>query len=376
MIGSTKKIGILGGGQLGAMIIRSAIDFGLDISILDVDKSVSSAKYTSFFVEGNTLNYDDVYNFGKDLDIITIEKEAVNVAALKDLEKKGVKVFPTPDTIEIIQDKYHQKEFLIANNIPVAKGTAVNGIDEIKAALTEYPACLKMRRDGYDGNGVMMLHSDADVEQSFTTPSVLEECVDIKHEISVIVARNSKGDTVCYDATLMEFDKKMHLLDYQISPANIDSTLLKEANSFAETIANAINLVGILAVEMFITNDNKVIVNELAPRPHNSGHHTIEAAQTSQYEQLLRAILESPLGHTALTTPSVLINILAPQQEDQERVYGYINDMLESEGVHIHWYGKRVHKPGRKMGHIVVANKDANAAMAKAETIRENIKTT
>lgn len=375
MIGNTKQIGLLGGGQLGAMLIRSAIDFGIEIQVMDKDRKVSSAKYTSLFVQGDTLDYDDVYNFGKKLDIITIEKEAVNVDALKDLEKIGVKVYPSPATIEIIQDKYHQKEFLIANKIPVAKGIPVHGIEELKCNIKTYPVCLKKRRDGYDGNGVMMLHSEDEIKDAFTTPSVIEECIDIQDELSVIVARNQQGDITCYDATMMVFDTVKHLLDYQISPASIEPNILREANSIARKVAEAIDLVGILAVEMFVTKDGKILVNELAPRPHNSGHHTIESATTSQYEQMLRAILGLPLGSTTLNKSSVLVNVLEPKKQNKEQVYNYLNTLLDSEGVHVHWYGKEENIEGRKMGHIVVTNNNIHDALTKAESIRKMIKT-
>lgn len=375
MVESNKKIGILGGGQLGAMLIKSAIDFGVSLSVLDVNKEVSSAKYTSSFTEGDTLNYDDVYNFGKGLDIITIEKEAVNVAALRALELEGVKVYPAPRTIEIIQDKYHQKEFLQEHNIPVAKGIAVEGVEEIKTQAKELPYILKKRRDGYDGKGVMMLRTAADIEEAFVTPSVLEECIDIKHEISVIVARNEQGEITCYDPTMMVFDGEMYVLDYQIAPAAIPASVDMATKEIATRIAEAIQLVGILAVEMFITHDDKVLVNELAPRPHNSGHHTIEASVTSQYEQLIRAILGLPLGSTKLISQSVLVNILEPSKAHKDTVYAYLSSILGTERVHLHWYGKGESKEGRKMGHIVVTDDNVDTAMEKAETIRKMIKT-
>ncbi|MEZ5018458.1 MAG: 5-(carboxyamino)imidazole ribonucleotide synthase [Flavipsychrobacter sp.] len=375
MIASNKKIGILGGGQLGAMLLKSAIDFGVDIAVLDKSKEVNSAKYTANFTIGDTLNYDDVYNFGKGLDIITIEMEAVNVAALKALEKEGVKIFPSPNTIEIIQDKYHQKTFLQDHNIPVAKGWSVEGLEEIKEHIAALPLCLKKRRDGYDGNGVMMLRSEQDVAEAFVQPSVLEECVDIKHEISVIVARNEQGNIVCFDPVMMVFDPEKYLLDYQLAPASIPEELYNKTQELATQVAKAIELVGVLAVEMFVSKDGALLVNELAPRPHNSGHHTIEAATTSQYEQLLRAITGSPLGSTTLNMKSVLVNILEPNEKDREKVYESLNNLLGMERVHLHWYGKKPSKEGRKMGHIVVTDEDIDAAMLKAETIRKMIKT-
>ncbi len=368
------SIGILGGGQLGAMLIRHAVDMGVDISVMESSNDAPSAKYTRSFTKGDTKNFDDVYNFGKGLDIITIEKEAVNTEALKALQKEGVKVFPDPDTIELIKDKYTQKEFLNNNSIPVAKGRAVQGKEEIKNAINNYPICLKLRRDGYDGKGVMMLKSEADVETAFEAPSLIEELIDIKEEISVIVARNEHGEVICYDPTIMVFDPKLNLLDYQICPGTLPTKTVTTAKEFAAKIATDLQLVGILAVEMFITNAGEVVVNELAPRPHNSGHHTIEACLTSQYEQLLRAIRGLPLGNTKLTSDSVLVNLLEPEKNRKEKVDKELLELYKEDGVHIHLYGKINSHPGRKVGHITITSADVNKALEKAKNIRERIK--
>jgi len=364
------KIGILGGGQLGGMLLRHAIDLGLSVSVLDKDANAPCARYTSSFTCGDQKSYDDVVAFGKDLDVITIEMEAVNIDALRELEKQGKKVFPTPDTIQVIQDKYVQKQFLISHNIPVVPGIAVEGKSDLHKHENKLPGCLKKRRDGYDGYGVMVLKTSADIEKAFEQPSVLEELVDIKHEIAVIVGRNEQGAVKCYDPVMMVFAEDKFILESQVAPAQLEDGLAKEAIAIAEKVADALKLVGILAVEMFVTKDNKILVNEMAPRPHNSGHHTIEASTTSQYEQLLRAILGLPLGDTTLHLPSLMLNILwndALAANTEER----FNALLDVAGAHLHWYGKKGNKPGRKVGHVTVTGSTMQEILAKAETIRK-----
>lgn len=364
------KIGILGGGQLGGMLIRHAIDLGLSISVMDKDANAPCARYTSSFFRADPTSYEAVLEFGKDLDVITIEMEAVNIDALRELEKQGKKVFPAPDTIKVIQDKFTQKQFLLSHNIPVVPGEAVEGKEDLYRYENKLPGCLKKRRNGYDGYGVMVLKTAADIATAFDEPCVLEELVDIKHEVAVIVARNEHGAVKCYDPVMMVFSEEKFVLDFQEAPAQLEEGILKEAITLAEKIADALKLVGILAVEMFVTKDNRLLVNELAPRPHNSGHHTIEASTTSQYEQLLRAILGLPLGDTALRFPSLMMNILetpALNSNRQEK----LQSLLDIQGVHLHWYGKKGNRLGRKVGHITITGNTMESVVSKAETIRK-----
>ncbi|MBV8253347.1 MAG: 5-(carboxyamino)imidazole ribonucleotide synthase [Chitinophaga sp.] len=364
------KIGILGGGQLGAMIIRHAIDFGLRVSIMDKDPHAPCSRYTSSFFCGDPASFEAVLEFGKGLDVITIEKEAVNINALRHLEKQGVRVFPAPNTIEVIQDKFTQKQFLLSHHIPVAPGEAIQGKNDLYRYENKLPLCLKKRRDGYDGYGVMVLKTKEDIPTAFDAPCVVEELVAIKHEISVIVARNEYGAVECYDPVMMVFSEEKFILDYQIAPAQINEEILKEAITLAKGIANALQLVGILAVEMFVTKDNKLLVNELAPRPHNSGHHTIEASTTSQYEQLLRAILGLPLGTPRLRFPSLMMNILESAILDTDK-RGKLKRLLDIPGAHLHWYGKEGKRAGRKVGHVTVTDDTIENVIAKAESIRK-----
>lgn len=364
------KIGILGGGQLGAMIIRHAIDFGLDVSVMDMDAHAPCSRYASSFFCADPTSYEAVLQFGKDLDIITIEKEAVNIDALRQLEKQGVKVFPSPDTIEVIQDKFTQKQFLQRHNIPVVPGQAVGGKNDLHEYGNKLPLCLKKRRNGYDGYGVMVLRTMTDIEAAFDEPCVLEELVDIKQEISVIVARNEHGAVKCYDPVAMVFSEEKFILDFQIAPAQVEDAIAKEATSLAGKIAAALNLVGILAVEMFVTKDNRLLVNELAPRPHNSGHHTIEASITSQYEQLLRAILGLPLGNPGLHILSLMMNILENDSLNSNR-QEKLQQLLDMDGVHLHWYGKKGKRLGRKIGHITITDGNMESLVSKAAAIRK-----
>jgi 5-(carboxyamino)imidazole ribonucleotide synthase len=320
------------------------------------------------------MNYDDVMKFGSTLDVITIEKEAVNTRALRQLQANGVKVYPSPETIEIIQNKYHQKEFLIKNNLPVAAGILVNGRKEIELHTDKFPACLKKCSLGYDGKGVMVLKTPEDIANAFDEPCVLEELIDIKHEISVIVSRNESGAIECYDPVLMIFNKERMILDFQMCPANIDMDGAMQACNLAIKTAEALELVGIMVVEMFADSKGKLFVNELAPRPHNSGHHTIEANTTSQFEQQMRLIMGLPMGSTKLNKASVMINILEPAAHRKGAIAAALKTILCTDDVHLHWYGKQGGTEGRKMGHVTIVGSNIEQALSKAVMIRHLLK--
>jgi 5-(carboxyamino)imidazole ribonucleotide synthase len=368
------KIGILGGGQLGAMLLRHAIDFGLNVYVLDNDVNAPCSRYTAHFCIGDPMSYEDVVAFGKDLDIITIEKEAVNVQALKRLKDMGVKVYPSPDTIEIIQDKYIQKQFLKESGIPVVPGWLIADKSDLILYKNKFPLCLKKCRNGYDGKGVMILKTPADIESAFDEPCVLEELVEIEHEISVIVSRNEGGAIECYDPVLMVFDNERMILDFQMCPANIETDVAISACNLAIKTAEALKLTGIMAVEMFIATNGKLYVNELAPRPHNSGHHTIEAHTTSQFEQQMRIILGLAMGSTKLNKASVMINILEPAAYRKGIIAEALKTILCTNDVHLHWYGKKAGNEGRKMGHVTIAETNIENALSKAVMIRHLLK--
>ncbi len=368
------KVGILGGGQLGAMLLRYAIDFGLDVSVLDKDPKAPCSRYSNSFYVGDPMSYQDVLNFGKHLDIVTIEKEAVNVEALRALAEAGVKVYPSPNTLEIIQDKFIQKEFLIKHRIPVVKGWLVKDKSELANHTEKLPACLKKCTNGYDGKGVLMLHTVEDLSKAFDSPCVLEELVDIQKEVSVIVSRNESGVIECYDPVMMIFDKERMLLDFQICPADLDESTAIHVCTIATKVAEAVNLTGILAVEMFIASNGKIYVNELAPRPHNSGHHTIEASKTSQFEQQVRVILGLPMGSTKMFKPSVMVNILEPEAHRKHTIMEALKTILCTSDVHLHWYGKTPGSVGRKMGHITITDDKIEEAISKSVMIRHLLK--
>lgn len=367
-------MGILGGGQLGAMLMRSAIDLGLRVSVLDKHADVPCARYTNNFIKGDLRNYEDVLAFGRTVDVLTIEIEAVNVHALRQLEQEGIEVHPSSSVIEIISNKWTQKNALQAAGLPVVPGVYIGKKEELYGYTDRLPGCLKSCSEGYDGRGVMMLRSEQDIEAAFEGPCVLEDLVDIKQELSVIVTRNAHGAVTCFDPVSMFFNKEKFVLDYQLCPAEIDPALAAAARDMAVRAATALNMVGILAVEMFVDGSGKLLINELAPRPHNSGHHTMEACATSQYGQHLRAILGLPLGSTELHSSSVMVNLLEPEAKFRDDREQAMITMLGIPDVHLHWYGKTGGMAGRKMGHVTITGQDRETVLQKAETVRNLLK--
>ncbi len=369
-----KKVGILGGGQLGAMLIRSAIDFGLDVAVMDSDTKAPAARYTNAFFAGDTTSYEAVMAFGKDLDIITIEKEHVNTKALRALQQQGKAIYPSPETIEIIQDKYLQKQFMAGCGIPVVPGVAILNRKDLEEHIARFPACLKKCRSGYDGKGVMVLHTVADIQNAFDEACVLEDLIDIQYELSVIVSRNKTGAIACYEPVKMVFKEGQYILDYQVCPADISEEEATAACNIAKKIAAQLELTGILAVEMFVTKEGQLVVNELAPRPHNSGHHTIETCPTSQYEQLIRTILDLAPGETATTRSSVMINLLEQTSLNETEVEQQLKSLMSIPGTHLHWYGKKERREGRKSGHITITEEKIETALSTADNVRKILK--
>lgn len=368
------RIGVLGGGQLGRMMIQSAINYNLYICCLDPDANAPCRTFANEFTKGSLTDYDTVYKFGKDKDIITIEIENVNVDALKALQKEGKKVFPQPEVIEIVQDKGLQKMFYQRNDIPSPDFFLVENKSQIEKYKDFFPFFQKLRTGGYDGKGVVKLGHPHKIEHAFNEPCVLERLVDFDKEISVIVARNESGETKCFPAVECEFNPEANLVEFLFSPANIKKSIDKQATEIALKIAEKLNIVGLLAVEFFVTKDGKVLVNEVAPRPHNSGHQTIEGNVTSQFEQHLRAILNLPLGDTSIIKPAVMINLLGEKNNEGIAKYEGLVDAMKYKGVYIHLYGKKTTKPFRKMGHVTVIDDDLNLAKKKAITVKDLVK--
>jgi 5-(carboxyamino)imidazole ribonucleotide synthase len=368
------QIGILGGGQLGRMMIQSAINLNLDISVLDPDKNAPCRHLVRKFSQGSLTDYDTVYQFGKDKDLITIEIENVNIEALKALEKEGKKVYPQPHIIELIQDKGSQKMFYQRNNIPSPDFFLIENKTQIPKYADYFPFFQKLRKGGYDGKGVCKLVSPHHLEKAFEAPSVLERLVDFDKELSVVVARSESGEIKCFPVVECEFNPEANLVEFLFSPADIKKSIEKEAIRVATTVAEKLNIVGLLAVELFLTKDGKILVNEVAPRPHNSGHHTIEANVTSQFEQHLRAILNLPLGDPSIVRAGVMVNILGDFGYEGTAIYQGMEDVLKFSGVYIHLYGKASTKPFRKMGHATIVDQDILKAKQKARMVKNTLK--
>jgi 5-(carboxyamino)imidazole ribonucleotide synthase len=371
---SDLKLGILGGGQLGRMLIQEAINYNLTTLVLDPDNDAPCKHIANYFECGSITDFDTVYKFGKKADVITIEIEKVNIEALEQLEKEGKLVFPQSRVIRLIQDKGVQKQFFKENDIPTSPFQLVNTHEDMLNSTIPFPYMLKQRKDGYDGKGVMRINTAADLEDAFDSPCLIEELVNFEKEIAVIVSRNAKGDVKTFPMVEMEFNAEANLVEFLISPSTYPQPIQERAESIAKQIAAALNITGLLAVEMFITHDGEILVNELAPRPHNSGHHTIEGNFVSQFDQHLRSVCNLPLGDTRSISNAVMINLLGEKGHEGVAVYEGMEKVMALEGVYIHLYGKKYTKPFRKMGHITIVDQNREAAIEKANYIKETLK--
>ena len=372
------KIGILGGGQLGKMLAIEAANWHLPIYILDQDHQFPAVPYAPFFQAGDFKNFDDVVQFGKKVDILTIEIEQINVDALFYLEKEGVKVYPKPSTVQVIQDKGLQKMFYKERDIPTAEFQLFNDEKEIKEALKNkqiaFPFVQKSRKDGYDGKGVVVVSNENDLINLLDCPSIIEERINIETEISIIVARSASGELLHYEPVEQHFNQAANLVSYLICPAELDKSTLSKMNEIASLIAIDLDLVGLLAIEFFLDTNNDIFVNEVAPRPHNSGHHTQNSCETSQFEQHLRAILDLPLGSTRQHSIGAMVNIIGEPGYAGKTNYLGIEECLKIDGVHLHLYGKLETRPFRKMGHINIADKDRKKVLENIEKIKSTLR--
>lgn len=368
------QLGILGGGQLGRMLIQEAINYNVNIHILDPDKNAPCRKLCNHFECGSLSDYDTVYNFGKDLDMITIEIEKVNVDALEQLEEEGVIVYPQSRVIRLIQDKGLQKQFFKQNDIPTAAFQFASNKEALAGLSIPVPYVQKLRKDGYDGKGVKMIRTEDDLQFAFDEPSIVEEIVNFEKEIAVIVARNDRGEVETFPMVEMEFNPDANLVEFLISPSTYSFEVQQQAEELAKKIANDLQIVGLLAVEMFLTESGEILVNELAPRPHNSGHHTIEGNYTSQFAQHLRAIFNLPLGSTEAISNAVMINLLGEPEYEGLAQYEGVEEVLAMQGVYIHLYGKKYTKPFRKMGHVCIVNADRELAISNARKVQQILK--
>ena len=374
---STAKLGILGGGQLGKMLLYTTRKWDITTHVLDPSQSAPAKLACDHFSQGDFKDYQTVYDFGKHLDVITIEIEHVNTEALRQLEKEGVKVYPSAATLELIQNKGVQKDFYQQNQIPTSKHQRFENTAVLRQALEtgklNYPFVWKAALMGYDGNGVSIIRSKQDIDQLNDQECIAEELVPFTHELAVIVARSAKGEMKTYPVVEMEFHPEANQVEYVLCPARISESIKKKATEIAIKTAEAFSHVGLLAVELFLTEEGEIMVNEVAPRAHNSGHLTIETSLTDQFEQHIRAVLGLPLGSTNATVAGVMVNLVGAEGHTGQVHYNNIEQALSIEGVTPHIYGKKDTRPFRKMGHVTIVNDDINIAREVAEKVKKII---
>lgn len=367
-------LSILGGGQLGRMLLQEAINFNISCRVLDPDAHAPCKELSSEFVCGSLSDFDTVYQFGKSAKTLTIEIEKVNTDALEKLEQEGVKVYPQSRIIRLIQDKGTQKQFFRENDIPTAPFELINKKEDLAQVAFSYPYIQKLRKDGYDGRGVLKIKSGADLETAFEAPSLVEQCIPFKQELAVMVARNERGELKTFPVVDMEFNSEANLVEYVFSPSGLTQRIQEKAEALAIQIAKNLQLVGVLAVEFFLTQNDELLVNELAPRPHNSAHQSIEGNYTSQFEQHLRAIFNLPLGDTRCMQHAVMINVLGEPGFEGIALYEGLEEVLKMSGVFIHLYGKKFTKPFRKMGHVTILDENRALAIEKAKKVQTLLK--
>jgi 5-(carboxyamino)imidazole ribonucleotide synthase len=368
------KAGILGGGQLGRMLLQAAANYPVETWVLEEDDNCPAAHLCHHFVKGDIRNFDDVYRFGKDLDALTIEIESVNVDALEKLEAEGVKIYPRPAALRIITNKIAQKNFYSEHGVPTAEFIVTENLAALREKTDFLPAVHKIGMGGYDGRGVRIIRTKEDIDKGFDAPAVLEKMITIDKEIALIIAVNQKGETALYPTVDMVFDARLNLLDYQISPADLPQNLLWKIEAISLRVVKELKSPGIFAVELFVTRTGEVYVNETAPRVHNSGHHTIEANYSSQFDMLWRVILGYPLGNTDLILPGAIVNLLGSEGCEGEAFYEGLDDVLQMDNVFVHIYGKTDTKAGRKMGHVTIISREKQDLVYKAHKIRNTLK--
>jgi 5-(carboxyamino)imidazole ribonucleotide synthase len=373
IIGKMLKIGILGGGQLGRMLLQAAANYPVLTHVLENDPECPAAHLCHVFTRGDIRNFEDVYHFGKQLDGLTIEIESVNVEALEKLEAEGVKIFPRPSALRILRDKILQKQFYKENEIPSAAFRITEKRDDLKKFSDFLPAVHKLASGGYDGRGVQFLTGEKDFQLGFDQPSVLEKKVNIHKEISQIVAINAAGQTALYPPVEMIFNPLLNLLDYQLSPAEIPQQITWRIEAIALKVVKDLKTPGLFAVELFLDKNGDVLVNETAPRVHNSGHHTIEANYSSQFDMLWRIMLGYPLGNPKHIVHAAIVNLIGSEGHSGEANYEGIDEILKMENVFLHLYGKKETRPGRKMGHATILSPEKSDLVYKAKAIKQKL---
>jgi 5-(carboxyamino)imidazole ribonucleotide synthase len=368
------RVGILGGGQLGRMLLQAAANYPVETYVLENEEDCPAAHLCHHFVKGDIRNFDDVYNFGKGLDALTIEIESVNDEALVKLEAEGVKVYPRTSALRTIKNKITQKQYYTEHSIPTAEYIITQNLEDLRKRADLLPAVHKIGVGGYDGKGVQMIRTTDDIDKGFQEPGVLEKKINIDKEIAMIIAINEKGETALYPPVDMVFDSRLHLLDYQISPADLPQNIFWKVEAIALRVVKELKSPGIYAVELFVTREGDVFVNETAPRVHNSGHHTIEGNYSSQFDMLWRVILGYPLGNTEAILPAAIVNLVGAEGHSGEAVYEGLDEVLQTDNVFVHIYGKRETRPGRKMGHVTIISREKHDLTYKAHKIKNTLK--
>ncbi|MBT8295019.1 MAG: 5-(carboxyamino)imidazole ribonucleotide synthase [Gramella sp.] len=372
------KLAILGGGQLGKMMLYETRKYDIQTLVLDPSNEAPCKISCNYFEQGDLMDYETVLNFGRKADVVTFEIEGVNIQALKKLESEGIKTFPSADTLEKIQNKSVQKQFYKKNNIPTADFEVFQNLDELKKSVangkTKIRFVWKSATGGYDGKGVSVIKQAEDLNNLSEGECIAEKLVPFKNELAVIVARNPSGEIKTYPVVEMEFHPTANQVEYVICPARIDENVANKARKMAMKVSEAFEHVGLLAVEMFQTEDDEILINEVAPRPHNSGHYSIEASYTNQFEQQVRAILDLPLGNTDSKVGGIMVNLVGSEDHEGEVVYENIEEIMKMNGVTPHIYGKKITRPFRKMGHVTIVNEDLSEARKIAEKVKNSIK--
>jgi len=372
------KLGILGGGQLGKMMLYETRKYDIQTLVLDPNNEAPSKISCNYFEQGDLMDYETVLNFGRKADVLTFEIEGVNIKALKQLESEGIKTFPSAATLEKIQNKAIQKKFYLEKSLPTADFEVFESLKELNDAIetkkTSLPFVWKSATGGYDGKGVAVIKSIEDLNGLSEGECIAENLVPFKNELAVIVARNPSGEMKTYPVVEMEFHPTANQVEYVICPARIDDKVAEKARMLAEKVSAAFEHVGLLAVEMFQTEDDHILINEVAPRPHNSGHYSIEASYTNQFEQHIRAILDLPLGNTESKVGGIMVNLVGDKDHEGDVIYKNIDQIMKMDGVTPHIYGKKITRPFRKMGHVTIVNKDISQARIVAEKVKNSIK--
>ncbi len=386
---SNFKLGILGGGQLGKMLLFDTRKFDIQTYVLDPSDEAPSKIACNHFFHGDLMDFETVYNFGKQVDVLTFEIELVNIEALEKLENEGKKVYPSPKTLKLIQNKGIQKEFYAEHKIPTAPFEKFENLENLTRAIVngrskseicnlksiiQLPFVWKCTEFGYDGNGVKIIRALQDLDNLPNVECIAEEMVPFKNELAVIVCRNPSGEIKTYPVVEMEFHPEANQVEYVICPARIDDKVAENARAIALEVSKKFNHVGLLAVEMFQTENDEILVNEVAPRPHNSGHYSIEASYTSQFENHLRAILDLPLGNTESKIAGIMVNLTGAEGFSGDVIYENIETILGWNGVTPHIYGKKQTRPFRKMGHVTIINEEINEARKIAEDVKNTIR--